>query len=244
MNEPVYLYYELTNYHQNHRLYVKSRSADQLAGEDIDSEDISTECDPIEEIGDLDNIYQPRGMPKSKKANPCGLIAGSLFLDRFLLKPAKLPNSFFDFDLDVAWPEDDTDIYKADNSDDLTQWTDVEDDAFKVWMRVGATNNFRKLYAIIDEDLNEGKYTMVIVNRMDEDDFGGEKHFVLSTASKYGGKMDGFAYLLLITGIISSVWAVLIAVLKFCKFGASYHSLEEQVRMAKTKFKESMKIKR
>jgi hypothetical protein len=28
MDKPVYLYYELRNYFQNHRLYVKSRSAD------------------------------------------------------------------------------------------------------------------------------------------------------------------------------------------------------------------------
>ena len=38
MDEPIYLYYELTNYYQNHRLYVRSRSEEQLQGYDINSE--------------------------------------------------------------------------------------------------------------------------------------------------------------------------------------------------------------
>lgn len=32
MAKPVYVYYELSNFFQNHRTYVKSRSNDQLAG--------------------------------------------------------------------------------------------------------------------------------------------------------------------------------------------------------------------
>lgn len=32
MESPVYVYYELQKFYQNHRSYVKSRSYDQLAG--------------------------------------------------------------------------------------------------------------------------------------------------------------------------------------------------------------------
>lgn len=32
MKSPVYVYYELRKFYQNHRTYVKSRSHDQLAG--------------------------------------------------------------------------------------------------------------------------------------------------------------------------------------------------------------------
>jgi hypothetical protein len=32
MQSPVFLYYELNNYYQNHRLYTTSMSAEQLAG--------------------------------------------------------------------------------------------------------------------------------------------------------------------------------------------------------------------
>jgi len=33
MKPPIYVYYELSNYYQNHRRYVKSRSSLQLRGE-------------------------------------------------------------------------------------------------------------------------------------------------------------------------------------------------------------------
>lgn len=37
MEEPVYLYYKLTNYYQNHRRYVKSRNDQQLRGNKVTS---------------------------------------------------------------------------------------------------------------------------------------------------------------------------------------------------------------
>jgi hypothetical protein len=52
MDKPVYLYYELNNYFQNHRLYVKSRSFEQLRGDD--PEDIDLECKGVTEMDDLD----------------------------------------------------------------------------------------------------------------------------------------------------------------------------------------------
>lgn len=62
---PLYVYYELDNFYQNHRRYVKSRSADQLQG--LSSFD-SSDCDPLVSNGSL-------------SLNPCGLIANSFFND-------------------------------------------------------------------------------------------------------------------------------------------------------------------
>ncbi|CAN0522451.1 unnamed protein product, partial [Ectocarpus sp. 8 AP-2014] len=67
MKPPIYVYYELNNYFQNHRRYVKSRSSLQLLGEAVEPDE---NCEPLErttvggEILDL---------------NPCGLIANSMF---------------------------------------------------------------------------------------------------------------------------------------------------------------------
>ena len=44
---PVYVYYELNNYYQNHRLYAKSLSDPQLKGNTISKSEAETECDPI-----------------------------------------------------------------------------------------------------------------------------------------------------------------------------------------------------
>ena len=45
---PIYVYYQLENFYQNHRRYVKSRSNDQLLGTNlaVDSTEIK-DCDPI-----------------------------------------------------------------------------------------------------------------------------------------------------------------------------------------------------
>jgi len=49
----VFAYYELTNYYQNHRRYVRSRSYQQLMGNAQTVEDISVDCDPIVKNSDL-----------------------------------------------------------------------------------------------------------------------------------------------------------------------------------------------
>lgn len=65
---PLYVYYNLKNYYQNHRRYVKSRSALQLEGTNLAESAVSLDCDPLVKNGTL-------------LLNPCGLIANSFFTD-------------------------------------------------------------------------------------------------------------------------------------------------------------------
>mgnify|MGYP006156421607 CR=1 FL=1 len=65
MKGPVFVYYELTDFYQNHRRYVKSRSDAQLRGEDVTSASLAT-CEPLRDIERNGSTYTP---------NPCGLIA-------------------------------------------------------------------------------------------------------------------------------------------------------------------------
>ena len=48
----VYVYYQLENFYQNHRRYVKSRDNSQLAGTYAVASDLSG-CNPIQKVGDL-----------------------------------------------------------------------------------------------------------------------------------------------------------------------------------------------
>lgn len=66
LKAPFYVYYGLTNYHQNHRRYVSSRSSKQLAGEEQTDEQLSS-CEPI--------LFFPNGTV----IIPCGLTAWSRF---------------------------------------------------------------------------------------------------------------------------------------------------------------------
>ena len=64
---PVFVYYKLTNYYQNHRRYVQSLNADQLRGKAISASALrNSNCKPLDALGD-------------KPIYPCGLIANSVF---------------------------------------------------------------------------------------------------------------------------------------------------------------------
>jgi len=72
MTAPVYMYYGLQNFYQNHRRYVASRNDQQLRGESVSAGSLS-DCDPrlsnsTSDSPTLDEVYFP-----------CGLIAWSVF---------------------------------------------------------------------------------------------------------------------------------------------------------------------
>jgi LEM3 (ligand-effect modulator 3) family / CDC50 family len=68
---PILFYYQLDNYYQNHRLYVKSVEPKQLEGEALNYDQLSN-CFPLQ---------GPPGFegPQRPVYYPCGLIANSLF---------------------------------------------------------------------------------------------------------------------------------------------------------------------
>ena len=63
---PLYLYYELTNFYQNHRRYILSKSIGQLQGQNLAQSAVELDCNPLYLNG-------------SNLLNPCGLIANSFF---------------------------------------------------------------------------------------------------------------------------------------------------------------------
>ena len=81
MKSPVFFYYELDNFYQNHRRYLNSRDSDQLAGTVLTTDQL-TNCDPVITNSDVKIgltsisgvLLDPNG-----PANPCGLVAKSLF---------------------------------------------------------------------------------------------------------------------------------------------------------------------
>jgi len=91
----LYVYYELNNYYQNHRIYVASRSAAQLQGDSVAESVLSTYCNPkLKEDGLI--------------LNPCGLIAYSYFTDIISLSSSdSSPSNLFSLDEgDIAWASD------------------------------------------------------------------------------------------------------------------------------------------
>jgi len=58
---------------------------------------------------------------------------------------------------------------------------------FIVWMRTAGLPSFRKLYGVINQDLNPGTYSLSIKNNYAVTQFNGHKTFVLSTTNMLGG---------------------------------------------------------
>jgi len=179
----VFLYYGLTNFYQNHRRYVKSRSDAQLLGDiKVAEKDCSPFLRPNET--DLEKIYAP-----------CGAIANSLFSDDIILEykgnneadseykavPVSRYNIAWDSDKSHKFrnpdvPEGKTlqEVFEAAGAVKPRDWhlapweldtEKAENNGFQnedliVWMRAAALPNFRKLYRRVDHEneLNHPKF--------------------------------------------------------------------------------------
>lgn len=105
IDPPIFLYYRLTNFYQNHRRYVKSLDQDQLAGDALSNDTISNSlCDPLQ----IDDAT-------GKAYYPCGLIANSIFNDTIgepiNVNPANPPEgtnniTYHMTDNNIAWSSD------------------------------------------------------------------------------------------------------------------------------------------
>ena len=107
MDGPIYVYYQLDNFYQNHRWYVKSRSVKQLAGQDLDYDDVKSDCDPVVTNEEMGKKFSLNGTPldQDAPANPCGLVALSIFNDKYEMKdedgtPITIDSS------EIAWETD------------------------------------------------------------------------------------------------------------------------------------------
>ena len=101
---PVYFYYEMTNFFQNHRLFVRSKSYSQLRnGNQIALE--LTYCDPARYNSDFVGYYNSteKNLVSTDVARPCGLVARSVFNDTYSIDsyPLNENNIVFSNDHDM-----------------------------------------------------------------------------------------------------------------------------------------------
>ena len=158
MAGPVYVFYELRNFYQNHRLYAKSLNSDQLKGNSPSQSTLESDCYPIIYNRDLYINYSitNKSLDPNATANPCGLVAYTVFNDSF-----SLGDNIQISDFGIAWPSD-LQKYKITNPDEM--WTNTTDERFMNWMRIAAMPTFRKLWGRIDNGLPSGNYTLSIEN--------------------------------------------------------------------------------
>ena len=93
-------------------------------------------------------------------ANPCGLIAYSVFNDSFILEDST-KNAMNVTSNGIAWPSD-IELYKTSN--ESLMWHNTTDERFMVWMRVAALPSFRKVWGRINSDVPAGDYILSVTN--------------------------------------------------------------------------------
>lgn len=175
IGSPVYLYYRLSNFYQNHRRYVKSLDTSQLKGNALSNGTIGgSACNPL------------KNAQNGKAYYPCGLIANSIFNDT-LNSPIAVntPGSSASVtyrmtNQSIAWGSD-ASLYKktkykpwevepppdwharypngySDGIPDLSKYEE-----FQVWMRTAGLPTFSKLALRNDNDvMKAGTYNMDI----------------------------------------------------------------------------------
>lgn len=174
IGSPVYLYYKLTNFYQNHRRYVKSLDLNQLKGQNVSASTINgSPCNPLRTV-DGKPIY------------PCGLIANSLFNDTISSPNSVTSDNNYEMTTKgVAW-QSDLELYgktayaaadvvpppnwmnrypngynDSDPRFEIPNLSEFEE--FAVWMRTAGLPTFSKLSRRNDQDvMRRGTYEITI----------------------------------------------------------------------------------
>ena len=206
ISKPVFVYYQLDGFYQNARRYVKSKSIDQLTGDNINAVD---NCDPLEynsEMGFNENTTAIDNITKLKNesiAVPCGLIAKTFFNDsyEFFING----NNLIVEETDIAYKKD-IDLFKE--SDFSEQWMNITNEHFIIWMRPDGLPNTRKLWGRIEQDLKKGDSISInITNNYDVKYYDGKKKIILSNVTVFGGKNTFLAVCYIVVGGLSLISA-------------------------------------
>ena len=96
-------------------------------------------------------------------AYPCGLVAKSYFRDEFVLyhnNSHLIPIN----ETNIANTDDIKYMFKNREDWKTTQWIDMENEHFMVWMSMMPFNEFKKKWGRIDSTLQPGMYNLTIFN--------------------------------------------------------------------------------
>ena len=209
MNSPIFIYYKLYGFYQNSRRYMKSRSQNQLIGEETSLSEIksSEDCDPIYTNGDMgfDNSTKAAdgktSLIKDELAIPCGIMAKTFFNDNYT--NWKINEEEINInETNIAW-EKDKKLFK--NTNLSKQWINVENEHFIVWMRPAGLPDIKKLWGKIEnKNLKKGdKLEITVINNYDVDMFNGNKSIILNTINVFGGNNTFLGICFVVVGGIS-----------------------------------------
>ena len=155
-NENLYMfYYEINNYYQNHKRYLKGVNENQLKGFNVQKNELINECRNAltnKEMNITKSIDSKKKLNPNEVSIPCGVFAKSYknikSLEIFL-------NSNKSYDIihlneqNITWESDKEIKFKNTKNNIDKQWVDMTNEHFIVWMKPSGYSNFRKLFGYI-----------------------------------------------------------------------------------------------
>lgn len=206
VKSPIYIYYNIKGFYQNHRRFGISIISDQIEGKkNADTEN----CDNLTTNKEMEKkiSFTGKKLAEEETAIPCGIAAKLFFNDNFVLQK-KNENGNLEIQIEdekIAW---ESDVERFGNVDVDKQWIDMTKERFINWMRIAPFENFIKTWGVINQDLEIGSYSVVVDSVWDVQAFGGQKSVKLSQVNSYGGKNVFLASCLLVFGSVSLVFAI------------------------------------
>lgn len=221
ISKPVYVYYHLTEFWQNHFLYVRSLSGEQLYGDDLTS---VGDCKGTKFGGKLDT-HEISG----KIIVPCGLQGWSHFNDEIIVDvkdsigATKCINCLTYENIALKIDHDRFELFNAtipENSNEFTHtvnsvvWNDehirgnttipnLQDESLMVWMRYAPTSNFKKIHSIIQYDLEKGDVVeLSITSKFNTEVYSGKKSLIFTETGSFGGKHNFLSIMFILAGVL------------------------------------------
>jgi hypothetical protein len=216
---PIHIYYEISGFYLNHMKIVNSRNWAQLRGESVSTSTLETECHGMvynkDLFGNQSKSYTGEPLDPDGILSPCGNFAASMFNDNFTLYTSEKKNltRVFINETDITYDTDRKITFKQPPNADKTQWVDVTNEHFMIWMHTETFSGFKKIWGRIENDLLPGEYMIHVENIWQTELTDTEKFFVLSSSQGLGSA-SFFGWCLLKAAFICSCAVVILLITK------------------------------
>lgn len=213
IDQPVGIYYKITNLKQMRREIASSYNPLMLRGQYVDKSNLDN-CKP--------NIYFDNTENDTNLLIPCGTLPSIVFTDTFSI----IDNDLFSDSEDLII----LDVDREDNYHEPASQYNIsnhwllgtglfkkaqKDPHFIIWMRQSAFSPFRKLYSVSKTGIPKGSYNMSIRNNYNTNLFHGEKHFVIAEIGHFGTLKNGEMIVFGLMAILFLIAAALLGIIGY-----------------------------
>lgn len=198
---------------------VNSRNWAQIRGESVSTSNLLRDCKGMvynkDLFGNQSKSYTNETLDPDGILSPCGKIAASMFNDNFTLYSVEKKNltKVFINETEISYESDRKISFKQSPEANKTQWIDVTNEHFIVWMQSETFTTFQKIWGRIDKDLPAGEYMIHVENVWQTELTDTTKSFVISSSQGLGSA-SFFGWSLLKAAFICSCAVVILLITK------------------------------